>query len=376
MAKRRAPPTQAGSQAASAELSPVYKTVELDLPEHTPERPRRVFIVHGHDEAARVFVARFLERIGFEAVILHERPNKGRTLISNYEEAGDIRFAVVLMTPDDVGGKQGGEQRPRPRQNVIFELAFFIGALGSAQLPRLSKAMLRGRPTTMASSTSLSKETGRSGWRASLKPPIRNRLEQGHAGLTRVSQPTTRPRLEPPARYGATWGRARSRLAPPTRATGRIASPEMLLKNFPPMIGAAPPNRVGRAHGGNYQHGRAARGFVGGGGALLVGGADGRRRRAGFYSAIRREVPIRTFNDWKDPAPGFCEVDMVAHGGTSVAGSFTQTLTTGWTLPPDGRSVCRWSIATASSWWRRSSAPRACSLGCCAVSTSTTTVRS
>jgi hypothetical protein len=64
--------------------------------------------------------------------------------------------------------------------------------------------------------------------------------------------------------------------------------------------------------------------------------SGGKRRRAGFYSAIRREVPIRTFNDWKAPPPGFCEVDMVAHGGTSVAGSFIQTLTmvdvaTGWT---------------------------------------------
>ncbi len=64
--------------------------------------------------------------------------------------------------------------------------------------------------------------------------------------------------------------------------------------------------------------------------------SGGRRRRVGFYSSIRREVPIRTFNDWNDPPPGFCEVDMVAHGGTSVAGSFIQTLTmvdvaTGWT---------------------------------------------
>ena len=67
-----------------------------------------------------------------------------------------------------------------------------------------------------------------------------------------------------------------------------------------------------------------------------IAAAGGRRRRVGFYSAIRREVPIRTFNDWNDPPPGFCEVDMVAHGGTSVAGSFIQTLTmvdvaTGWT---------------------------------------------
>ena len=69
---------------------------------------------------------------------------------------------------------------------------------------------------------------------------------------------------------------------------------------------------------------------------VKVAAAGGRRRRVGFYSAIRREVPIRTFNDWANPPPGFCEIDMVAHGGTSVAGSFIQTLTmvdiaTGWT---------------------------------------------
>ncbi len=76
---------------------------------------------------------------------------------------------------------------------------------------------------------------------------------------------------------------------------------------------------------------------------VKVAAAGGRRRRVGFYSAIRREVPIRTFNDWNDPPPGFCEIDMVAHGGTSVAGSFIQTLTmmdiaTGWTecLPLGG----------------------------------------
>jgi Integrase core domain len=71
-------------------------------------------------------------------------------------------------------------------------------------------------------------------------------------------------------------------------------------------------------------------------GDVKIAASGGRRRRAGFYSAIRREVPIRTFNDWNSPPPGFCEVDMVAHGGTSVAGSFIQTLTmvdvaTGWT---------------------------------------------
>jgi hypothetical protein len=62
----------------------------------------------------------------------------------------------------------------------------------------------------------------------------------------------------------------------------------------------------------------------------------GRRRRAGFSSAVRRSVPVRTFGDWNDPPPGFVEVDFVAHSGASAAGSFVQTMVltdiaTGWT---------------------------------------------
>lgn len=78
-----------------------------------------------------------------------------------------------------------------------------------------------------------------------------------------------------------------------------------------------------------------------------IAAAGGKRRRVGFYSAVRREVPIRTFNDWHDPPPRFCEVDMVVLGGTSVAGSFIQTLTmvdvaTGWTecMPLVTRESC------------------------------------
>jgi Integrase core domain len=70
--------------------------------------------------------------------------------------------------------------------------------------------------------------------------------------------------------------------------------------------------------------------------AVKIVAAGGRRRRAGFSSAVRRQVPVRTFNDWGTPPPGYCEADLVAHGGTSVSGAFIQTLTmvdvaTGWT---------------------------------------------
>ena len=64
----------------------------------------KVFIVHGHDSAPKSEVARFIEKLGLEAIILHERPNKGRALITKFrEEAAGVGFAVVLMTPDDLG---------------------------------------------------------------------------------------------------------------------------------------------------------------------------------------------------------------------------------------------------------------------------------
>ncbi|MBS1164593.1 MAG: hypothetical protein H6R00_618 [Proteobacteria bacterium] len=91
---------------------------------------RKVFVVHGHDKATLETVARFLERIRFEAIILHEQANQGRTIIEKIEAHGDVGFAVVLLTPDDVGAMVGGEQKPRARQNVILELGYFIAKLG------------------------------------------------------------------------------------------------------------------------------------------------------------------------------------------------------------------------------------------------------
>ncbi|MGQ5266204.1 TIR domain-containing protein, partial [Xanthomonas arboricola] len=60
---------------------------------------RKVFIVHGHDDGARETVARFLERIGLEAIILHEQANQGRTIIEKVVAHSDVGFAVVLLTP-------------------------------------------------------------------------------------------------------------------------------------------------------------------------------------------------------------------------------------------------------------------------------------
>lgn len=112
------------------------------LPTTAGPAARKAFVVHGHDEGAREAVARFLERIGFEAIILHEQANQGRTVIEKIEAHGDVGFAVVLLTPDDVGSVKGGEPQPRARQNVLLELGYFIGRLGRSRVCALTRGSI------------------------------------------------------------------------------------------------------------------------------------------------------------------------------------------------------------------------------------------
>ncbi len=103
---------------------------------------RTVFIVHGHDEATKQSVARFLERLDLEVVILHERPDKGKTVIEKLEASSsevDIAYAIVILTPDDVGAliSEKDKLQPRARQNVVFELGYFIAKLGRQRVRAL-----------------------------------------------------------------------------------------------------------------------------------------------------------------------------------------------------------------------------------------------
>lgn len=96
----------------------------------------QVFIVHGHSEAVKQSVVRTVQRLtGVEPVILHEQPDRGRTIIEKFEgEAADIGFAIILLTGDDEGRSRLGDPAPelqlRARQNVVFEMGYFIGRLG------------------------------------------------------------------------------------------------------------------------------------------------------------------------------------------------------------------------------------------------------
>jgi predicted nucleotide-binding protein len=133
-------------EALDAMLKSSLAELELMIPAQTAQaatvRPLRatsdsrdVFLVHGHDEAVRESVARFLEKLDLHPIILHEQPNRGRTLIEKFEAHADVEFAIVLLTPDDVGGlASGGELKTRARQNVILELGYFIGRLGRSRV--------------------------------------------------------------------------------------------------------------------------------------------------------------------------------------------------------------------------------------------------
>lgn len=103
---------------------------------------RSVFVVHGHDSLAKVEVSRTLEKLKLESIVLHEQPNEGKTIIEKFErDASRVAFAVVLLSPDDIGYPNGkpDSARPRARQNVILELGYFSAALGRARVCVLYK---------------------------------------------------------------------------------------------------------------------------------------------------------------------------------------------------------------------------------------------
>ena len=103
------------------------------------DRTGQVFLVHGSNETWKQAVAGLLERAGpHEVTILNEQPNDRRRLVERFEEqAPGPRYAVVLLTADDVGAPRRESDleaclSPRARQDVVFEM----GVLATALTPR------------------------------------------------------------------------------------------------------------------------------------------------------------------------------------------------------------------------------------------------
>ncbi|WP_263649837.1 nucleotide-binding protein [Rasiella rasia] len=111
------------------------KTEMANTTEVIENKTNNIFIVHGHDEHTKTDLARTIEKLGLNPIILSEQPNRGQTIIEKFELHSDVGFAVVLLTADDLGKvKTETKDKYRARQNVILEMGYFIGKLGRSNV--------------------------------------------------------------------------------------------------------------------------------------------------------------------------------------------------------------------------------------------------
>ncbi|MBK7441021.1 MAG: nucleotide-binding protein [Bacteroidetes bacterium] len=108
------------------QVSPTKNNNLLNL-----DNSKDIFIVHGHNNEVKIDVARLLEKLGLNPIILHEQANEGKTIIEKFEAHSKVGFAIILLTDDDLGkNKNDLDLIIRARQNVILEMGYFIGKLG------------------------------------------------------------------------------------------------------------------------------------------------------------------------------------------------------------------------------------------------------
>jgi predicted nucleotide-binding protein len=105
--------------------------------QNQPVYTRDVFIVHGHDGDLKNDLARFLERLGFNPIILHEQPDRGLTIPQKLSlESSRVGYAFILHTPDDEGRNIATSTtlEARSRQNVVFEHGMFVGKFSASRV--------------------------------------------------------------------------------------------------------------------------------------------------------------------------------------------------------------------------------------------------
>jgi predicted nucleotide-binding protein len=129
------------------ELIPVATTVKPTLTSIASPKEfdrNKIFVVHGQNNEAKLEVARFIEKIGFEPIILHEQASSSKTIIEKIEAYSDVGFGVVIYTPCDIGANSNepSNLKGRARQNVVFEHGFLIGKLGRSNVCPLVKGDL------------------------------------------------------------------------------------------------------------------------------------------------------------------------------------------------------------------------------------------
>lgn len=120
------------------EIALVASTTDHQLIQNTQSdsTSQEIFIVHGSDHGTRDTVTLFLKKLKLSPIILDEEASKGRTIHQKFRDHSTVAYAVVLFTPDDVGAPADNPNmlKPRPRQNVVYELGFFSAMLNDSKV--------------------------------------------------------------------------------------------------------------------------------------------------------------------------------------------------------------------------------------------------
>lgn len=141
----------------------------LDKIREVDQTKNDIFIVHGHDEKAVNEIKDILIKFGLRPRFLRDFGSGSESLLSKLEKAKKCSYAIVILTPDDVGCKANiinklenyfkqivfkgirtlrveaimdeifNTLKARARQNVIFELGFFKSAFGDKKVSILLK---------------------------------------------------------------------------------------------------------------------------------------------------------------------------------------------------------------------------------------------
>jgi predicted nucleotide-binding protein len=143
-----------GNRAAAEKLRAATAAIHAQptpaVPASLPTPPRnQIFVVHGHDHAAREQLELILHKLGLEPFVLANTSGGGLTIIEALEarigHGGQHACGIVLLTPDDLGYAQveGAEAlRPRARQNVVLEMGMLMAAVGRRNTIILKKGNL------------------------------------------------------------------------------------------------------------------------------------------------------------------------------------------------------------------------------------------
>jgi predicted nucleotide-binding protein len=109
------------------------KLTRRELPkEPTSVEKPPILLIHGQDGTAKEFVLEFIKKLGLRVLTPREQTNGGEDLIEKFRDLSNIRFAIVLFTPNDATTPQDKPRGRRGRfiQDIIFEFGYVVGKLG------------------------------------------------------------------------------------------------------------------------------------------------------------------------------------------------------------------------------------------------------